>query len=415
MRFILFALLASCLSLGLQAESDHENYLKLAKGGNEKAQYLVGISYQLGYGGPKKDLRVANYWFSQSANRGYALAQNELGSMYANGNGVPQDYKEAVEWWTKSAEQGNAMGQFNLGVMYATGKGVPEDDKEAVKWYRKSAEQGNADAQFNLGYTYDNGEGVPEDDKEAVKWYRKSAEQGAVKAQYLLGIMYGAGWGVAEDYVASYAWIIVAKANGQKDVEPSLQFLKQRMSKEQIAEAQKLAKEIFKRTEANKQDYKDGKRVEVQEQARKTEEEGSLLALYTLLQMNKPVQAQGSQLTEGGQLRDMELSGEEKYYELTGLITNLGGPIKSRYIDIELKLEGLAGDFEKQLEINEHRLRNKALTIMGQYTYEDAQLDGFQERVRVDLKKGFSIVLKKYRNGESDLIRNIYFTQFVVQ
>jgi hypothetical protein len=52
---------------------------------------------------------------------------------------------------------------------------------------------------------------------------------------------------------------------------------------------------------------------------------------------------------------------------------------------------------------------------MGQYTYEDAQLDGFQERVRVDLKKGFSIVLKKYRNGESDLIRNIYFTQFVVQ
>jgi flagellar basal body-associated protein FliL len=78
-------------------------------------------------------------------------------------------------------------------------------------------------------------------------------------------------------------------------------------------------------------------------------------------------------------------------------------------------MEGLAGDFEKVLEMNEHRIRDKALSIMGGYTYEDAQLDGFQERVRIDLKKSFSMVLRKYRDGESDLIRQIYFTQFVVQ
>ena len=35
--------------------------------------------------------------------------------------------------------------------------------------------------------------------------------------------------------------------------------------------------------------------------------------------------------------------------------------------------------------------------------------------VRIDLQKEYSLVLKKYRDGESDLIRNIYFTQFVVQ
>ena len=108
-------------------------------------------------------------------------------------------------------------------------------------------------------------------------------------------------------------------------------------------------------------------------------------------------------------------TGEEKFYELSQLITNLGGPIKSRYINLDLKLEGLAGDFEKILEMNEHRIRDKALSIMGGYSYEDAQLDGFQERVRVDLKKGFSSVLRKYRDGESDLIRQIYFMQFVVQ
>ena len=112
---------------------------------------------------------------------------------------------------------------------------------------------------------------------------------------------------------------------------------------------------------------------------------------------------------------DMESSGDLQYYKLTGLITNLGGPIKSRYINVELKLEGLAGDFEKVLELNEHLLRDAALRVMGGYTYEDAQLDGFQERVRTDLKKAFSTILKKYRSGESDIIRHIYFTQFVVQ
>jgi len=119
--------------------------------------------------------------------------------------------------------------------------------------------------------------------------------------------------------------------------------------------------------------------------------------------------------TEGGQPLDIEPSGDEKFYELKDLITNLGGPVKARYIDIELKMEGLAGDFEKKLEQNEHRIRDKALTILGSYTYEDAQLDGFQERVRIDLKKGFSVVLRKYRDGESDFIRQIYFTQFVIQ
>jgi flagellar basal body-associated protein FliL len=127
----------------------------------------------------------------------------------------------------------------------------------------------------------------------------------------------------------------------------------------------------------------------------------------------KPAQASSS--SGDSQPLNMESSGDLQYFELTGLITNLGGPIKSRYINVELKLEGLAGDFEKVLEVNEHRIRDKALQIMGGYSYEDAQLDGFQERVRVDLKKGFSIILKEYRSGESDIIRHIYFTQFVVQ
>jgi len=138
-------------------------------------------------------------------------------------------------------------------------------------------------------------------------------------------------------------------------------------------------------------------------------------ATWFIVKSLMPEETEKPQIVEGGQPLDIEPTGDEKYYELKELITNLGGPVKARYIDVEVKMEGLAPDFEKILEQNEHRVRDKALSILGNYTYEDAQLDGFQNRVRIDLKKGFSSVLRKYRSGESDLIRQIYFTQFVIQ
>ena len=46
--------------------------------------------------------------------------------MYAKGQGVPQDYAEAVKWYRLAAEQGFAMAQDNLGLMYKNGQGVPQ-------------------------------------------------------------------------------------------------------------------------------------------------------------------------------------------------------------------------------------------------------------------------------------------------
>ena len=73
-------------------------------------------------------------------------------------------------------EQGNAKAQNNLGVMYDNGEGVIKDAAEAVKWFRKAAEQGYAYAQNNLGVMYEYGNGVIKDAAEAVKLYRKAAE-----------------------------------------------------------------------------------------------------------------------------------------------------------------------------------------------------------------------------------------------
>ena len=104
------------------------------------------------------------------AKQGDAKAQYKLGLMYDDGEGVQQDDKTAVKWYTKAAEQENASAQTNLGLMYDNGRGVPENDKTAVAWYTKAAEQGNANAQSNLGFMYASGEGVAESDVNAYVW-----------------------------------------------------------------------------------------------------------------------------------------------------------------------------------------------------------------------------------------------------
>jgi len=163
---------------------------------------------------------------------------------------VPESPPTHITAIRTMAEKGDAAAQSNLGVMYDNGEGVPEDDKEAVKWYRLAAEQGYAPAQSNLGVMYDNGEGVPEDDKEAVKWYRLAAEQGYARAQYNLGVMYANGEGVPEDDVQAYAWMNLAKAAGDKFADEAIPKLKARMTAEQIAEGQKLSREILERIHA---------------------------------------------------------------------------------------------------------------------------------------------------------------------
>ena len=145
--------------------------------------------------------------YKLAVEQGNAEAQNNLGVMYENGEGVAQDYKEAVRWFKLAAEQGNAKAQDNLGSRYVDGKGVAQDYKEAVRWFKLAAEQGFAQAQDDLGFMYYKGQGVAQDYKEAVKWYKLAAEQGNAEAQNNLGVYY---WNKRNDKRAG-KWLLLAK------------------------------------------------------------------------------------------------------------------------------------------------------------------------------------------------------------
>ncbi|MCH7805598.1 MAG: sel1 repeat family protein [Proteobacteria bacterium] len=166
-------------------------------------------------------------------------AQYLLGIRYEYGDGVAQDYAEAMRWIRLSAEQGYGDAQYDLAVSYLR----DGDNAGAIRWWRQAAEQGHAWSQFNLGGMYGFGEGVPQDDAEAAKWYRLSADQGHAGAQVNLGFKYRDGRGVPLDLVTSYMWFSLAAAQGDDLASRNKNRLKEKMTPEQIAEAEQLTQE----------------------------------------------------------------------------------------------------------------------------------------------------------------------------
>ena len=108
---------------------------------------------------------------------------------------------------------------------------------------RVLAEQGDAISQYNLGLMYDRGVGVPEDDVEAVRWHRLAAEQGYASAQYNFGLMYATGEGIPNDDVLAYMWWNLAAGQGHEGAQSNKDLIESRMTRAQIAEAQRLSRE----------------------------------------------------------------------------------------------------------------------------------------------------------------------------
>jgi len=75
-----------------------------------------------------------------------------------------------------------------------------------------------------------------------VRWYRLAAEQGVAEAQRLVGSAYQFGRGVPEDDVLAYMWYNLA-ATQENRARLNKDLIEQQMTREQIAEAQRLSRE----------------------------------------------------------------------------------------------------------------------------------------------------------------------------
>ena len=212
-------LVANCFDFGVLVDMDTEHASALFQMADDDpmAQFSLGLQHLDGHGEMEQNFGRAAAYFRAAAERGYSVAQNELGAMYERGLGMEKNEVLASEWYRKAAAQGHAIAQSNLGVMYLHGRGVLRDEAVAAHWITLAANQGCALAQYNMGVLHFNGYGVPASDAEAAAWITLAAGQGLAMAQNLLGLMHLEGRGVALHQETAVAHFRNAAAQGNSE------------------------------------------------------------------------------------------------------------------------------------------------------------------------------------------------------
>jgi len=171
-------------------EKEGEQWIRrAAEQGLPGAQWELGEMYFRGQGVPKDKTEEWKWLFK--AGEHAAWAQSNIANMYMLSDGPLDEkeinkclkpgtwtqycelgpvYVEAAKWYRKAADQGYAEAQDQLGQMYAAGEGVKQDYTEAIKWFRKAANQENPWAQLSIAALYAQGRGVKQDWEEACFW-----------------------------------------------------------------------------------------------------------------------------------------------------------------------------------------------------------------------------------------------------
>jgi TPR repeat protein len=76
----------------------------------------------------------------------------------------------------------------------------------------------------------------------AFKRFGRLSAKGSAISQYHLGLMYLKGLGVLQDFCRAHLWLNMASSRGNKKARVQLEKLTKRMSAQQVADAQKLAR-----------------------------------------------------------------------------------------------------------------------------------------------------------------------------
>ncbi len=179
-------------------------YKKAIAQGNVLAGTLIGFMYSEGDGVPKNE-ELAKKWydlgfgksgekreqkfqqnfqaFQQEARPGNPKAMFMLGRSYQYGWGVEGDDQKSFEWYKKAAFYGDAKAMLQVATLYREGRGAKQDYTKAMLYYQMAAISGNAEAMNSIGNLYSKGIGVDKNIDIAKKWWLKAAQHGSVLAR----------------------------------------------------------------------------------------------------------------------------------------------------------------------------------------------------------------------------------------
>ena len=165
--------------------------------------------------------------FYALAKEGDPKAQFNVGLIYATGKGVNKDTYQAMQWYQKAAKQGNTAAQYNLAKLFSqrSEKEDPHAQERAKYWYEKAAEGGQKEAINDLAILYMEGKGVKKDEHKAFSLFQKAAKLGDSAAQLNVALMYAWGKGVPHDKIKAYENLREALSSGQTEASAYLERL----------------------------------------------------------------------------------------------------------------------------------------------------------------------------------------------
>ncbi|HEX8772935.1 MAG TPA: hypothetical protein VF735_04970 [Pyrinomonadaceae bacterium] len=167
-----------------------------------------------------------------------------------------------LEQLAVEAALGDTDAQYNLGVEFYRGDHFPRDYAKAATMWGKASTAGSVEAANNLGFLkYYGRPGVARDYSEGISLWRFAAERGFAESQVHLGQAFSDGRFLKQDFVEAYAWAMAGKHYSSKmveiindprigkeverDAEKVLAEARTKLSRQQLAEAEKRAHEYI--------------------------------------------------------------------------------------------------------------------------------------------------------------------------
>jgi TPR repeat protein len=196
--------------IGVEANRvEGESWLRRAGlGGDPEAAAFVADIYATRGGELPPNFAEAAIWYRLAAAAGHKLSARALGTLYAEGNGVPRDPDEAAIWFRRSAESGNPQAQSDLASLLLSGRTNPKitEQPPVHEWFEQAAEAGDLIAAFNFAVCLAQGVGVPQDEARAAIWFRRAAE-GVLNAQHWYGRILAQGRGIERNPEEARFWL----------------------------------------------------------------------------------------------------------------------------------------------------------------------------------------------------------------
>jgi len=176
-------------------------------------------------------------------------AMRALADMDIYGRGGPRNPQEALALLHRAADKGSALAELDLGSLYLQGApGVQQDLHEGFRWFSTAARHGNLEAMEQLGSLYlHTSDASLQDPAEAYRWLMRASLLDAPRSQEALSVLLADGASlngqtvIAPDPIQADMWFRLAARSPFHDNSSIRHSIEGNMTSAELEEAKKLA------------------------------------------------------------------------------------------------------------------------------------------------------------------------------